>query len=88
MKQYVRQIIDTFQHCWNNCRIYDRKFHRSEPCMQKHLFWYFSGPGHSSFLNNISVKFIDKADLSGPQNFWREIFVAIAPYGFNNENSA
>ena len=38
LKQYVGQTIDTFRHSWHNYKSNDRKFQRSEPCMQEHLF--------------------------------------------------
>ena len=76
MKQYVGQTINTFRHRWNNYKSKDRKFQRSEPCMQDHFFRHFSNPGHNVFLNNASITFIDKTDPSDPlkrENFWREI---------------
>ena len=66
LKQYVGQTIDTFRHRWNNYKSNDRKFQRSEPCMQEHLFRHFSSPGHNGFLTDISVTFIGKTDPSDP----------------------
>ena len=90
LKQYVGQTIDTFRHRWNNYKSNGRKFQRSEPCMQEHLFRHFSSPGHNGFLNDVSVTFIDKVDHSDPvkrENFLREILVTMAVYGFNIERS-
>ena len=67
----------------------DRKFQRSEPCIQ-HLFRHFSSSGHNSFLNDVSATFIDKADPSYPlkrENIWRETLMTVAPYGLNIEDS-
>ena len=84
------QTIDTFRHRWNNYKSNDRKFQRSEPCMQEHLSRHFSSLGHNGFLNDISVTFIDKTDSSDPlqcENFWRETLTTMAPYGLNIEDS-
>ena len=66
LKQYVGQTIDTFRHHWNNYKSDNRKLQRSEPCMQEHLFWHFSSPGHNGFLNDVSVTSIGKTDPSDP----------------------
>ena len=86
MKQHVGQATDTFRHRWNNYKSSERKFQRSEPCMQQHLFWHFSSAGHNGFLNDVSVTFIEKTDPSDPlkrENFWQEKLLTIAPYGLN-----
>ena len=54
-KQYVRQTIDDFRFRWNNNKDNNRKYQRSETCMQEHLFRHFSIPGHNGFLNDISI---------------------------------
>ena len=68
LKQYVGQTIDTVRHRWNNYKINDRKFQRSEPSMQEQLFRHFSSLGHNGFLNDLSMTFIDKTDSSIPLN--------------------
>ena len=40
-KQYVGQTIDEFRFRWNNYRHNNRKYQRSETCMQKHPFRHF-----------------------------------------------
>ena len=37
-KQYVGQTIDDFRFRWNNYKDNNRKYQRSETCMQEHLF--------------------------------------------------
>ena len=57
--------------------------------MQEHLFGDSSSPGHNGFLNDVSITFIDKTDLSGPlkrENFWWETLMTMAPYGLNIED--
>ena len=66
LKQYVAQTVDEFCRRWNKYKSNDRKFHRLEPCIQEHLFSHFSMAGHDGFLNDVSVTFIDKTDLTGP----------------------
>ena len=74
-KQYVGQTVDEFRRRWNNYKSNDRKFQRLEPCMQEHLFSHFSMAGHSRFLSNVSITFIDKTDPSDPlrrEDYWRQ----------------
>ena len=33
-----------------------------DPCKQEHIFEHFSNKGHTGFLENVSVTFIDKTD--------------------------
>ena len=90
LKQYVAQNIDTFWHRSNDYKSNDTKFQPSVPCIQIHLFLYFSSPGHNRFLNDVSVTFIDKKDPSDPlkrENFSRQTLMIMAPYGLNIEDS-
>ena len=48
-KQYVGQTIDDFRFRRNNYKDNNRKYQRSETCMQEHLFRHFSSPGHMDF---------------------------------------
>ena len=82
LKQYVGQTLDTLQHHWNNYKSNGRKFQRSEPCMQEHLFRHFSSAGHNGFLSDDSVTFIDKTYPSDPlkgENIWRETLRTMGP---------
>ena len=90
LKQYAGQTIDNFRYRCNNYKSNDRKFQRSEPCMQEHLFRHFSSPGHNGFLSDVSETFIDKTDPSDPlkqENFCRETLMTMAPCGLNIEDS-
>ena len=52
---------------------FERKFERGEQCMQRHLHEHFNLPGHSGFLNDVSVTLIDKTDpkdLTKQEDFW------------------
>ena len=44
-----------------------RKFDRKESCMQEHLHKHFQTEGHNSFLNEVSVTFIDKTNGKNPK---------------------
>ena len=47
--------------------------------MQQHLFEYFSREDHSSFLDDVSIIFIDKTDPKDPNN-------GSTPQGLNVED--
>ena len=54
------------------------------------FFRHFSTPDHNGFLNDASVTFIDKTDLSDPlkrENVWRETLMTMPSYGPNVEDS-
>ena len=88
-KQYVGQTIDDFQFRWNNYKNNNRKYQRSETCMQEHLFKHFSSPGHNGFLNDVSITFIDKTDPSGPlkrEDYLRRVLKTVASFGLNIED--
>ena len=73
LKQNVGQTVDEFRHRWNNYKDNTRKFERGEQCMQRHLYEHFNLPGHSGFLNDVSITLIDKTDLKDPtkqEDFW------------------
>ena len=44
----------------------NRKYLRKESCMQQHLFEHFSNEGHNSFLDDLSIIFIDKTAPKDP----------------------
>ena len=60
LKQYVGQTVYELRLRWNNYKTNNRKDERVEPCMQEHLFEYFSVEGHDGFLEDISITVIDK----------------------------
>ena len=65
-KQCVGQTIGDVRFRWNNHKDNNRKYQRSETCMQEHLFRDFSSPGHNEFLNDVSITFTDKTCPSDP----------------------
>ena len=58
--------------------------------MQQHLFNHFCTSGHAEFLNNVSIKFIDKTDPSDPlkrEDYWRYMLKTMAPFRLDIEES-
>ena len=59
-------------------------------CMQEHLFRHFSSLGHTGFLKNVSITFINKADPSDSlkqEDYWRQTLKTMVPFGPNIDNS-
>ena len=57
--------------------------------MQRHLYEHFNLPGHSGFLNDVSVTLIDKTDPKDPtkrQDFWIQTLKTKAPLELNIED--
>ena len=89
-KQYVGQTVDIFRSRWNNYKNNDRKYLVGEPRMQEHIFEHFNSKGHTGFLENVSVTFIDKTDLQNPEkreNYWIHSLKTMVPWGLNFLNS-
>ena len=83
---YVGQTVYIFRSRWNNYKDNARKFDRGEHCMQWHLYEYFTLPGHSGFLHDVSITLIDKTDPSVPskgEDYWIDILKTKAPTGLN-----
>ena len=56
--------------------------------MQRHLYEHFNLPGHSGFLNDLSVTLIDKTDRKNPtegEDFWIQTLKTKAPLVLNVE---
>ena len=89
-KQHIFQTTNKFRMRWNNYRANSQKFENGERCFQEHIFMHFRNEGHTSFLHDTSIVFIDKTDGSNPtkrEDFWMKTLNTIAPYGLNIENS-
>ena len=85
-KQYVGKTCDRFRLHWNNYKDNDTKFLKEEICIQQHLFEHFSGDGHSNFLDDVSITFIDKTDPKDRcEHYWRHTLRTMAPDGLNIE---
>ena len=88
-KQYVGKTCDSFRFRWNNYKGNNRKFLRGQSCMQQHIYEHFSSEGHCSFLDEVSITFIDKTDPKDPnkrEHYWRHTLKTMAPDGLNIED--
>ena len=62
-----------------------------EPCMKEHIFEHFNSEGHTCFLENVFVIFIDKTDSQNPEkmeNYWIHTLKTMVLWGTNILNSA
>ena len=87
--QYVGKTVDDFRLRWNNYKDNNRKYLRKESCMQQYLFEHFSSGGHNSFLDDVSIIFIDKTDPKDPnkrEDYWRHTLKTMVPQGLNVED--
>ena len=62
----VIDALNKFKHKWNNYNNNTKGFEKWEHCMQKLLYEYFNLRGDLVFLNDVSVKLIDKTDPKNP----------------------
>ena len=88
--QYVGQTIDQFWSRWNDYKSDLRKHDQGATCMQQHLFNHFWTSGHCGFLEDVSLTFIYKTDLSHPfktEDYWRCALKTMAPFELNIEES-
>ena len=79
-------MIDIFKHIWNSYKDNARNFEKGEHCIQRHLYEPLNLPGHSGFLNDVSVTLIDKAvpkDPTEQDNYWIHALKTKAPLGLN-----
>ena len=84
--QYVGKTVDDFHLRWNNYKDNNRKYLREESCMQQNLFEHFSSGDHNSFLDDLSIIFIDKTDPKDPniwEHYWRHSLKTMEPQGLN-----
>ena len=89
-KQYDGKTSDSFMYRWNNYKDNDRKHSHMESCMQKHLFKIFNSIGLNGFLNNISIRLIDKTDGKNPkkrEDSWVRSLKSYSPVGLYVEHS-
>ena len=57
--------------------------------MHQHLFEHFASEGHGSFLEDVSIIFIDKTDpkdLKQWEHYWRHTLKTMTPLGLNVED--
>ena len=88
---HVRYVIcetnDEFRYRWNNYKGSNRKSLRGEDHKQAGFFAHFQTAGHSGFINDTEIRFIDKTDPSDPtrrEDFWIDTLKTRYPQGLNN----
>ena len=60
-----------------------------ETSMQQHSFEHFANEGHCSFLEDITITFINKTDPKDPsrrEHYWRHTLKTMAALGLNVED--
>ena len=62
-KKYVVETTEALRKRWNNYNNNARKSLRGESCMQQHLFEHFQSSGHTDFVEDVYITFIDKTTL-------------------------
>ena len=71
--QYDNQTNNGFRYRWGNYTDNNRKSLRGEDHKQPGFFAHFQTAGHSDFINDTEIRFIDKTDPSDPtrrEDFW------------------
>ena len=71
---------------WNNYKENNRTAKRGEEHMQPLVFEHISSNDYNGFLEDCSIKLIDKPDRPDPprrEDYWRRILKTITPYGLN-----
>ena len=66
-----------------------RNFLKGQTCMQQHLFEHFPSEGHCSFLEDLTITFIDKTDPKDPnqrEHYWRNTLKTMATLVLNVED--
>ena len=84
MYVYIYIYIYIFRYRWNNYKDNNRKSLRDEDHKMAGFFAHFQTAGHSGFINDTEIRFIDKTDPSDPtrrEDFWIDTRY---PQGLNN----
>ena len=79
-----------FRKRWSNYKNSARKLFKGESCMQQHLFEHFQSLGHTDFVEDVCITFIDKAHPLIPtkrEDYWRQTLKTLAPHGIDVEES-
>ena len=83
MLQYVGKTVDEFRFRWNNYYMNDRNLLKGQAFMQQHLFERFPSEDRCSFLEDVTITFIDKTDRR--EHYWRHTLKAMTPLVLNVE---
>ena len=86
IKQYVGSTNTKFIQRFNNYKSFSKKFNQGISVPQREFFQHFREEGHSGFLDDVSVRIIDKL-YSGSRRrelFWQFELDSFAPRGLNS----
>ena len=89
MLQYVGKTVDEFLLRWNNYKMNDRNFLKGQICMQQHFLEHFESEDHCSFLEDVTIIFIDKTDPKNPnrrEHYRRHALKTMAPLALSVED--
>ena len=84
--QYNGQTNNEFRYRWNNYKDKNRKSVRGEDHKQAGFFTHLQTAGHSGFINDTKIRFIDKTDPTEPTrraDFWIDTVKTRYPQGLN-----
>ena len=73
----------------NNYKMNNRYLVKGQTSMLQHLFEYFANKGRCSFLENITITFIDKTNPKDPkrrEHYWKHTLKTIIPLDLNGED--
>ena len=85
--QYNGHTNDEFRYRWNNYKDNNRKSLRDEDHKQTGFFAHFQTAGHSGFISDTEIRFINKRDPSDTtrrEDFWIDTLKSRHPQGLNN----
>ena len=66
MHRYPGKTVDEFRLRWNNYKMNNKIFSKSQTCMQQYLYEHLASEGNCSFLGDVTITFIDKTDPKDP----------------------
>ena len=82
--QYNVQINNQFRYRWNNYKDNNQKSLRDEDHKQAGFFAHFQTAGHSGFINDTEIRFIDKTGPSRHEDLWIDTLKTHDPQGLHN----
>ena len=86
-KQYVGSTNTKFRQRFNNYKCFSKKFDRGVSVPQRDFFQHFREEGHSGFLDDVSVRLIDRLYDGNRRRklFWQFELDSFVPGGLNSK---
>ena len=82
MLYYAGKTVDEFRLTRNNYQMNSRNFLKCQTYMRQDLYEHFANEGHCSFLEDVTITFIDKTDPKHPNrrgHCWRHTLKIMVP---------